>query len=162
MSKHTLCLLVFTALITACGVDTQPDTSSQSQALLGEPYCWDQWGDPIYLDDFNIVLEGTDDCYSYDDPWGGGGGGGGGGETSCSQPVIYDATGTGTGADEQTAWQAASDNAQANARNRCLNSAWICTPHADSTSSWTSGCHATSTGYQCTSYAQTHCSYTYW
>jgi len=162
MSKHILSICVFTALITACGVDANPETSSQSQASFGDPYCWDQWGDPIYLDDYNIVLEGTGDCYYWEDP-GGGGGSGGGGETSCAWPTSYDAWDAGYGSDAASACQNARDNARDDSRNQCLTSAHVCTAHAGTTSVISVGpAYFTDSGYGCHAEASTPCTYTWW
>jgi hypothetical protein len=158
MSKHTFFILVFTALITACGVDDpKSETTSSTSQGIGDPYCWDEWGEPIYLDEFEVGIETINDCYTWEDP-----GGGGGGQTSCSDPVIYDGNGTATGTDQGQAWQAAYNRAETNAKNRCLSSAIICRPDAWNTDVLSVDCHETVPNWTCYAYAQTRCEYTWW
>jgi hypothetical protein len=159
MSKHTPFILVFTALITACGVDDpKSETTSSTSQGIGDPYCWDEWGDPIFYDEFEVGIETIDDCYTWEDP-----GGGGGGETSCSWPTTYYGYDAGYGSDGASACQNARDNARDDSRNQCLTSAHICTAHADTTQVISVGApYVIDSGWACQAEASTQCSYTWW
>jgi hypothetical protein len=159
MSKRTPFTLVFIALITACGVDDPKETTSSTSQGIGDPYCWDEWGDPIFDDGYDDFFVEIDSCYYWEDP----GGGGGGGETSCSWPTSYSSWDAGYGPDGASACQNARDNARDDSREQCLHSAYVCTPHPGTTTVISVGTpYVTDSGYGCHAEASTPCTYTWW
>lgn len=102
------------------------------------------------------VGKGRTKLQSWDTSWGESGG-------ACSDPVEFEGTGTAYRTTETAAQNLACERAAEDAEQKCLNSAWLCTPHAGEPTCQPLGCRKTEGGnYWCDAEAEVECTYTYW